>query len=166
MIADQRIALAVFVVAVIVGGGIFFIVSVAGGDGDDGDPVDLAEMRACVEGLDPYAVVDDPLEWTPLSEHASEGFAVNFYPTADESDDQDGDGTPDDYSHFGWSVSVAVMDSEQAAAPVFDRIQDFYQGGISEDYAYHVGNVVLAWQGDSATEHPDLAQELEACAGA
>lgn len=164
MTSDQRIALAVFLVVLVGGGGIFLIVSVAGDDNDS--TVGLAEMRACVEGLDPYAVVDDPVEWTPLSEHASEGFAVNFYPTADESDDQDGDGTPDDYSHYGWSVSVAVMDSEQAATPVFDRIQDFYQGGISKDYAYHVGNVVLAWQGDSATEHPDLARQLEECAGA
>jgi hypothetical protein len=160
MTSDQRIALVVFLVVLVGGGGIFLIVSVAGGDEE---AVGLAEMRACVERLDPYSVVDDPEEWIPLSEHAGDGFGVNFYPTADESDDLDKDGTPDDYSHYGWSVSVAVMESEQAATSLFGQIQDFYEGGISEDYAYNVDNVFFAWQGDSSTEHPDTARSLEAC---
>lgn len=127
-------------------------------DSADG-PVDLAQVRACVEELGPYSIVDDPQEWTPLSEHARDGFWVDF-PVEDEYDDWDGDGAPD-----GWGVSVAVMESEEDAAALFGQIQDFYDGGVSRDYAYNVGNVSFAWQGDSSTEHPDVAQELEECAG-
>lgn len=156
MTSDQRIALSVFLVLLVGGGGVFLVVSVAGGDEE---PVDLAEMRACVEGLDPYSVVDAPDEWTPLSEHARNGFWVDF-PPEDEYDDWDGDGVPD-----GWGVSVAVMKSEAEATALFAQIQDFYDGGISEDYAYNVGNVFFAWQGEPSSEYPDVAQGLEACAG-
>jgi hypothetical protein len=155
MTSDQRIALSVLVALLVVGGGIFLIVSVAGGDEE---AVDLAEMQSCVEGINPYSISTDRDEWTPLSEHARDGFWVDF-PVEDEGDDWNDDGVPD-----GWGVSVAVVDSEEAAAPLFDQIQDFYDGGITEDYAYSVGNVFFAWQGESSTEHPDVARQLRGCA--